>query len=83
MTGTITFDSGRGFFWCESDGTHQSVFIHQAHVKDRRALHLMDRVKFDLERNPRKPGEMQGVRVEYTGHCVARQTCDAQGVSHE
>jgi cold shock CspA family protein len=73
MTGTITADSGRGFFWAETDSTSQSVFIHLNQVKDRRQLHPLDRVKFDLEPNPKKPGEMQGVRVEYIGRVIARQ----------
>jgi hypothetical protein len=72
--GTITFDSGRGFFWCEQDLIHTSVFIYQSNVKNRRQLHLADKVKFDLEPNPKRPDEMQGVRVEYIGRIIARQT---------
>lgn len=74
MTGTITSDSGRGFFWCEADITHQSLFVHQSQVKNRRHLHVNDRVKFDVEPNPRRLGELQGVRVEWIGFVVARQT---------
>jgi hypothetical protein len=83
MNATITADSGHGYFWGEIDGTHQSVFIHQNSVKNQRYLHVMDRVSLDLEPNPRKPGAVHGVRVEYIGHCIARQTSDAQAVSHE
>ena len=72
MTETITCDSGRGFFWCEVDSTFQSLFIHQSQVKDRRLFHVNDRVRFDIEPNPRRPGEMQGVRAEWVGF-VARQ----------
>jgi cold shock CspA family protein len=79
MTGIITADSNRGFFWCEVDGTHQSVFIHQKSVKAQRHLHVMDRVSLDLEPNPRKPGAMHGVRVEYIGRCIARQVSDREG----
>jgi cold shock CspA family protein len=71
--GTITYDSGRGFFWYEQDLTHTSVFIHQSSVKDRRQLHLADRVRFALEPNPKRPGELQGVRVEYLGRTIAIQ----------
>lgn len=74
MTGTITSDSGRGYFWVEADTTHASYYIHIANVKNRRHLHALDRVKFDIELNPRRRGEMQGVRVEYLGHIMARQT---------
>jgi len=73
MTGTITSDSGRGFFWCEADVTHQSVFIHQSEVRGRRVLHPFDRIKFDIEPNPRDSRKMQGVRVEWIGREIARQ----------
>jgi cold shock CspA family protein len=73
QTGTITADSGRGFFWCEADGTHQSVFIHQSEVKGRRVLHPFDRIKFIIEPNPRFPDKLQGVRVEWVGREIARQ----------
>ena len=83
MTGIITFDSGKGFFFAEADETHQSVFIHQNLVKDRRVLHVGDLVSFTIEPNPRKPGGTHGASVEFLGHIIARQTSDVQGGSHE
>jgi hypothetical protein len=30
-------------------------------------LHVGDRVRFDIEPNPKRPGQSQAVRVEYLG----------------
>lgn len=73
MTGIIIRDSGRGFYWAEAEVTHLSVFIHQNDVKDNRVLHVGDRIRFDLEPNPMRPGQVHGARVEYLAHVVARQ----------
>jgi cold shock CspA family protein len=67
MTAIIVVDSGRGYLWAEADDTHQSIFIHQNEVKNRRVLHVGDRVQFDIEPNPKRPGQSQAVRVEYLG----------------
>jgi hypothetical protein len=83
MTGIIIRDSGRGFYWAEAEATHQSVFIHQNDVKDQRVLHIGDRVRFDLEPNPARPGQVHGARVEYLARVVARQVSGAAGGSRE
>jgi hypothetical protein len=82
MTAIIIRDSGKGFWWAETDDTHQSAFIHQNDVKDLRVLHIGDRIRFDLEPNPQRPGQFHGARVEYLGHTVARQTSGTQEVSN-
>lgn len=79
MEGIITFESGKGYYFAETEETHQSVFIHQNFVNDHRVLHVGDRVRFTLEPNPRKPGSLHGASVEYLAHVIARQVSGVQG----
>jgi cold shock CspA family protein len=83
MIGIITFESGKGYYFAETDDTHQSIFLHQNFVKDNRVLHVGDRVRFNVEPNPRKPGSLHGASIEYLAHIIARQVSDARGGSHE
>lgn len=82
VTAIVTVENDKGFVWCETDVTHQSVFVHQSEVENQRVLHVRDRVEFELGPNPRKPGQVCGLRVRFLGHIVARQVSDA-GVSRE
>jgi len=73
MTGIVTSDSTKGFCFCETDETHQSLFIHISQVKDGRCLHVGDRISLDAIPNPMRPGQMMGGNVEYLGRIIARQ----------
>ena len=73
MFATVIYDSHRGFWFAEVDGTHQSVFVHQKAVKGRRRLHLNDRIKLDVIPSTVRPDEFEGLNVEWIGVCVARQ----------
>jgi cold shock CspA family protein len=77
LTGIIISESDKGFVWCETDVTHQAVFIHLSNVEGRRILHKLDRVSFELGLNPKRPGQTQGLNVKYLGHVIARQVSDA------
>jgi len=72
--GTVTFVRNNGYFFVEQDVTHTSVFIHQKNVRDRRYLHVGDRVKFNLAPCAKDPTRMEGVQAEYIVHTIARQT---------
>ncbi len=74
MLATVTWSSGRGYWFAETDESHQAIFIHQRHVKGRRVLRVNDRVKCDVVPSDRKPGEYEGQNAEWVGICVARQT---------
>ena len=76
MFATVIYDSHRGFWFAEVDGTHQSVFVHQKSVKQRRRLHLNDRITLDVIPSPVRPGEFEGENVEWVGVCVARQVSE-------
>jgi cold shock CspA family protein len=76
FTGTITFVSGKGWFFAENDADHGAIFIHQKSVEKQRYLKVDDRVEFELADNPRRPGEICGVNVRYVGHTIARQVSD-------
>jgi cold shock CspA family protein len=73
MQGTITFVSGKGWYFCESDADHTAVFIHAKFVDGRRCLKVDDRVSFDLVPCERKPDSVEGINVKYLGHTIARQ----------
>ena len=81
MTGIITSDSTKGFCFCETDETHQSLFIHISQVKDGRCLHVGDRVSLDAIPNPMRHGQLMGGNVVYLGRIIARQTSGDQGGS--
>ena len=72
-TGTITFVSGKGWFFAERDGDSAAIFIHQRDVENRRYLKIDDRVEFDVDTSPRHPDKICAVNVKYIGHIVARQ----------
>jgi cold shock CspA family protein len=73
MNGTIVSESGRGFWFVEVDGTSESVFIHHSHVAQNRYLHIGDRVSFEIQPNPLKPGQRHAVKVTYVGRNIPRQ----------
>ena len=80
MTGIVVSGDGkRGFWFVETDQTHQSVFVHQKNVKDRRFLRIDDRVRLDIVPSAFKPGQMEGANVEYIGHTIARQVGGVRG----
>jgi cold shock CspA family protein len=71
--GTITFVSGKGWFFAENDADHSAVFIHQKDVENRRYLKVDDRVRFDLIPSVTRPGQLQASNVKFLGHTIARQ----------
>jgi hypothetical protein len=73
FTGSIITESTAGWWLCEQDITHTTLFIHHSSVFDQRFLHVGDRVQFEIAPNPRRPGKFQAINVEYVGHTVARQ----------
>jgi cold shock CspA family protein len=77
MFGTIVLASNRGFWFAEVDSTHQSVFVHQRNVKQRRFLHVNDRIQFELAPSPIKLGEIEAVNVEWLGIVIGRQSSGA------
>lgn len=74
--GTITFVSGRGWFWAENTSDHSAVFVHQTQVENSRYLQINDRISFDLAPSTTRPGKTAAINVKYLGHTVARQTSD-------
>lgn len=72
-TGTITFSSGKGWYFAENDADHCSVFVHIRDVENQRCLRVADRIQFNLSENPKHPGKTCAVHVKYIGHTVARQ----------
>lgn len=71
--GTITFVSGRGWFFAERDGDSSAIFVHQNQVEHQRYLKVDDRIQFDLGPNPKNPERLCAVNVKYLGHTLARQ----------
>jgi cold shock CspA family protein len=74
MIAIVTFDSSRGYSFCELEDTHQSIYVHISQVKDGRCLHVGDRISLDVVPNPKRPGQMMGGNVVYIGRIIARQT---------
>jgi hypothetical protein len=72
MEATVTFVSGKGYFFAKSDD-FTSVFIHQRDVLHRRFLQVDDRVSFDLVPSTKHPGEFEASNVKFLGHVIARQ----------
>jgi cold shock CspA family protein len=79
-TGTITFCSGKGWYFAENDADHCSIFVHQKDVERQRYLRVADRIEFETAANPKHPDKTCAVNVRYLGHTVAKQTSEA-GVS--
>jgi cold shock CspA family protein len=79
---TITFVSGKGWFFAERDDDSSAVFIHQNEVENNRYLKVNDRVEFDLAENPKRPGKICAVAVRYIGHTIARQVSTEKAVRH-
>ena len=73
MIAIVTSDITRGFCFCETTETHQSIFIHISQVKDGRCLHPGDRISLETIPNPLRPGQVMGGNVVYLGHIIARQ----------
>jgi cold shock CspA family protein len=74
MIGIVTSDSTKGYCFCETVETCQSLFIHISQVKDGRCLHAGDHISLDVIPNPNRPGQYMGGNVVYLGHKLARQT---------
>jgi cold shock CspA family protein len=72
--GTITFVSGKGWFFAENSDDHSAVFIHQKDVENNRYLQVDDRVTGELAPNPRHVGKIMGINVKFAGRTIARQT---------
>lgn len=73
MTGIVTSDSTKGFCFCETDETQQSLFIHISQVKDGRCLHTGDKISLDIVPNPMRPGSLMGTNVVYLGRIISAQ----------
>jgi cold shock CspA family protein len=73
FNGTIVLEGGRGWWIVESDGTSETLFAHYSKVLHNRYLHVGDRVRFESEPNPRKPGQNQAINIEFIGRVIARQ----------
>jgi cold shock CspA family protein len=78
LTGLVVFE-GQGWWIVECDNTSEAVFTHHSKVLHNRYLHVGDRVRFESEPNPRKPGQNQAINVQFIGHVIARQTSGDQG----
>ena len=74
MEGTITYASGKGWYFAENAADHSAVFVHQNQVENKRYLRVDDRISFSLEPSKTHPGEIQATNVKFLGHTVARQT---------
>jgi cold shock CspA family protein len=74
--GTITFVSGKGWFFAENSADHSAIFVHQRDVEHRRYLLVDDRISFDIIPSRTQPGEFQAVHVKYLGHTIAVQRSD-------
>jgi cold shock CspA family protein len=70
-TGVITFESDRGFFFCEDLRDHLRVFIHTRQLIDARYLHAGDLVEFDRVASQKHPDRFDGINVRYVGHVEA------------
>jgi cold shock CspA family protein len=79
-TGIIVFESGKGWWIVEVDGTSEGVFVHHSQVADHRYLHLNDRIEFSITPNPKRPGQNEARNARYIGHVIVRQTSGAGGV---
>jgi cold shock CspA family protein len=82
MEGTVTYVSGKGWFFAKSDDLI-SIFIHQRDVQHRRYLQVDDRVSFDVVPSTQHPGDFQAANVKYLGHTISRQTSGAVEASNE
>jgi cold shock CspA family protein len=76
MQGTITFSSGKGWYFARNDATDTTIFVHANEVENQRFLRVDDRISFDEAPSPKKPGHTMAVRVKYLGHTIARQISD-------
>jgi cold shock CspA family protein len=73
MNGTVTFTSGKGWFYILSDDD-RSVFVHQNAVVGQYFLRPGDRVAFgEIIESPTHPGKLQGNDVRLLGRNIARQ----------
>jgi cold shock CspA family protein len=71
--GTITFVSGKGWFFAENDADHSAIFVHQKDVENRRYLKVDDRISFDVIPSRSQAGQTQASNVKYLGHTIAVQ----------
>jgi cold shock CspA family protein len=84
MEGTITYVSGKGWFFAKcDDGNDTGVFVHQRDVENRRYLRLDDRIQFNVVPSLKSPGDLQAANVKFLAHAGAAPTDGAQGASRE
>jgi hypothetical protein len=81
FTGLVVTDSGRGYWWIEQDHTRDCIFCHQRYVVRRKFLHPGDRVQFNLQPSPDRPGHFMATDVEIIGFTVARQVSVQKAVA--
>lgn len=62
MTGTIVLASKRGFYFVAEDETSEQFFLHASAVAHHVLLKSGDRIRFDLEPNPR--GRARAIQAE-------------------
>lgn len=72
--GSITFVSGKGWFYAENSTDHSAVFVHQKDVEHQRYLKVDDRISFEIIPSRTHTGKFQAANVRYLGHTIARQT---------
>jgi hypothetical protein len=71
--GTITFDSGRGWFYAEDLEDGISVYVHMAHSADEKCLHVHDTITFQRVDSTAKPGKHEAREVRRFGLFIAPQ----------
>ena len=71
MQGIVRFVSSKGWYFAECVSNQSSVFVHQKDVANNRYLRVDDRIEFDLSENPKHPGKMCAINVNYLGHSIA------------
>ena len=73
FTGTVTFVSGKGWFFAERDDDSSAIFVHQNEVENNRYLKINDRISFDVAPSTKNPGKTMAVNVKYVSHLISRQ----------
>jgi cold shock CspA family protein len=66
-TATVVWDSGKGFWFADSDLDHERIFIHQRDCVRRRFLKINDRISYELAPSLSMPNEMRAVNVTVIG----------------
>ena len=77
--GLITFESGRGWYFCEDLDDCFISFVHMKQSMDSRQLHLNDIITYKRVDSTRVPGKFDALEVRYSGHRVASQVSAPRG----